>query len=84
MKIYVDYNKVNSDTDSLKMFKGEPETDYPFTKPPTCMHEQNFVDVEHQIERVDFNFFDEYLLGNSLKKEQMDQHDLDILCKVQM
>lgn len=48
----------------LGVFKGDTITNYPFNAPNQGLNEKNFTNVESQIERVDFNFFDDYLLGN--------------------
>ena len=48
----------------LALFRGDPVDDYPYEAPPQKLNESNFDNVENQIERVDYNFYDEFLLGN--------------------
>lgn len=71
LNLFVDYDKEEKiesyqelSNPCLGVFKGDAITKYPFNAPQQGLNEQNFTNVESQIERVDFNFFDEYLLGN--------------------
>ena len=46
------------------MFKGDVKSNYPFNAPAQVLDESNFDNIENQIERVDYNFFDEYVMGS--------------------
>lgn len=95
LNLFVDYDKEEKSENcesackqSLGLFKGDAIKDYPFTAPHQGLNEQNFTNVENQIERVDFNFFDEYLLGSQQQITRSECSNIDnyesIVKEVQM
>lgn len=79
LNIFVNYDKFEDKGThepelALGVFNGTIEENYPFNAPAQCMNESNFDNIEHQIERVDYNFYDEYLMG-AQPREADDQID---------